>query len=424
VLKKRKRLTSRKKNKRKKRKSSENHPHRVDFSKTLTNLKSRFFLPRFLKEMKKLKIGGISGGNSLRLITDGDTCFGEFVRAIKSAKLSINFETYIFNSDDIGWMFAELLVKKAKAGVEVNFMYDAVGCVASSPAIFNYMRAGGVEVVKYHPFIPWRKFWNISFRDHRKILVVDGRIGYLGGINIGMEYAGERYGGGNWRDSHLRIEGPAVREIQFFFMENWFRHGGAIVDSGKHFLPLREKGRKLVMVLSSSSRKNIRPIKESYLSAIKYAQQSIFITNAYFIPDAKVYRSLIRAAKRGVEVIILLPGKSDVNVVRHASRYLYKKYLKSGIRVFEYSPTVLHAKTAVIDGIWSTVGSSNIDRRSFKKNLELNAIVLDQSFGGGMEEVFFRDLEVSVEYRLENWEKRSILNYALEWLCYRFRNLM
>lgn len=423
-MKKRKRLTSHKKNRRKKKRSAGIYQRSVDLTRTLANLKSRLFLPRFLREMKKLKIAGMSGGNSLRLITDGDTCFSEFVKAIRAAKFSINFETYIFNSDDIGWMLAGLLVKKAKAGVEVNFVYDAVGCATTSPAVFNVMREGGVEVVQYHPFIPWRKYWNISFRDHRKLLVVDGRVGFLGGINIGLEYAGERFGGGNWRDTHLRIEGPAVREMQFFFMENWFRHGGAIVDNQRHFLPVRGKGKKLVMVLSSSSRKNVRPIKESYHTAIKYARQSIYITNAYFIPDGKVYRSLIRAAKRGVQVILLLPGKTDIHVVKHASRYLYKKYLKSGIRVFEYLPSVLHAKTAVIDGIWSTVGSSNIDRRSFRKNLELNAVVLDQNFGERMEEEFFRDLEDSVEYRLENWAKRSLLNYALEWLCYRFRNLM
>jgi cardiolipin synthase len=176
-------------------------------------------------------------------------------------------------------------------------------------------------------------------------------------------------------------------------------------------------------MLCSSSRKKVKPIQESYVSAIRHARDFIYITNAYFIPDARIYRALAGAAGRGVDVRVLLPQKSDVPAVRHASRYLYKRYLKAGIRVFEYARTVLHAKTAVVDGVWSTVGSSNIDRRSFVSNLEVNAIVLDQGFGGGMRRIFLSDLKESVELRLEGWRKRSPLNYVLEWFWYRFRNM-
>lgn len=396
---------------------------RININKTFTRIKNRFFLPSFLKEMQSLKIGGISGGNRIKLLIDGDVCFAEFIKAIKSAKTSVNLETYIFKSDDVGWMMAELLVKKAAEGVRVNVIYDAVGCIGTSPALFNYMKKEGVELLEFHPVAPWKRYWNLSMRDHRKLLVVDGRIAFVGGINIGMEYAGKKFNGGRWRDTHLRIEGPAVRDIQVYFMEIWIRYGGNFEDYDRHFPLIKEAGRKLLMVLGSRSRKKIKPVQESYISAIKFAKESIYITNAYFIPDAKFYRAFVRAAKRGVDVRFLLPGKSDLPFVQRASRYLYKKYLKSGIRVYEYTPYVLHAKTAVIDGIWSTVGSSNIDRRSFSRNLEINAVVLDQKFGAQMEGVFFSDLRKSVELKLENWQKRSLFHFIGEWFFYRFRNL-
>ena len=222
----------------------------------------------------------------------------------------------------------------------------------------------------------------------------------------------------------MKLEGPAVRNIEFFFMENWHRQGGAMVNFNKHFPPVQEKGDRLVMTLSSMSRKGIKPIQLAYLTAIQHAHESIYITNAYFIPDRKIFRALVRAARRGVDVRLILPGKSDLRVVQYASRYLYKRYLKNNIRVFEYQENILHAKTAVIDGIWSTVGSSNLDRRSFKKNREINAIVLDDIFGEKMVKVFFDDERKSEELLLENWDKRSLLQFILEWLAYRFRNLL
>ena len=395
-----------------------------EISKRFKRLKNRFFLPQFLREMRKLKIGGLTGGNRVTVISDGDTCFSEFIAAIRTASESINLETYIFNSDEVGWEIARHLAEKARHGVEVNLIYDAIGCIQTSPEIFTFMREGGVEVLEYHPFLPWRKFWNVSLRDHRKILVIDGRIAFIGGINIGKEYSGKSYNGDNWRDTHLRIEGPAVRDVQFFFIENWYRYGGAIIENYRHFPVIEEVGKKLVMVLSSKSRKKIKPIKESYLSAIRFAKDSIFITNAYFIPDKKIYRSLIQAARRGVNVCVLLPGKSDIPIVKYASRFLYKKYLRGGIKIFEYAESILHAKTAVVDGIWSTVGSSNLDRRSFRKNLEINAIILDQQFGEEMERMFYRDLEKSSQLEPESWRRRSLYSYFIEWICYRFRNYL
>lgn len=393
-------------------------------AKGLRSIRNRLFLPWFLKKMKFLKIGGISGGNRVTLITEGDRFFSEIITAIKGARRSVNLETYIFSSDDLGWKIAQLLAKKAAGGVEVNVVYDAVGCMGTAPSLFNFLRDEGVEVIEYNPLAPWKKFRSINFRDHRKLLVVDGTTAFIGGMNIGREYAGRRFRGARWRDTHLKIAGPAVRDMQFCFMETWYRLGGAILDSGRHFPATKDNGDKLVMILNAKSRRNIRPIRESYLSAINYARDTINITNAYFIPDTTIYRALVRAAARGVDVRLLLPEKNDIPVVKYASRYLYKKFLKCGIRIFEYLPTVLHAKTAVIDGLWSTVGSTNLDHRSFSSNLEINAVILDQEFGERMDHVFSEDCKKSRELKLEHWERRSLLEFFLEWLCYRFRKLL
>lgn len=393
-------------------------------SRSFNKLRNRFLLPGFIREMKKMGIGGLSGGNRVKVITDGDDFFDSIISSIESAKRSINLETYIFSSDAVGWMVAEKLAEKAELGLEVNVIYDSFGSITASGLMFDMMRKAGVEIIEYHPFVPWRRYFNISFRDHRKILVIDGSVAFIGGINIGKEYAGERYEGGRWRDTHAMIEGPAVRDIQFFFMENWFRNGGAIMNSRLYFPDLPEMGDLLLMIICTRSRKKVRPVYESYISAIRNARHSIYITNAYFIPDGRIYRTLVRAAERGVDVKLLLPGKSDVPFVKYASRYLYKKYMKRGIRIFEYSDSILHAKTAVVDGVWSTIGSSNMDRRSFRRNLEMNAVILDQGFGDLMEEIFLKDIEKSGEITLPLFEKRSFIEFFFEWICYRFRNLL
>lgn len=390
----------------------------------IRKFKNRFFLPRFLKTIKKLGISGFSGGNKVTLITDGDIFFDEFFKAIDNAHLSINLETYILRSDEIGWKLAKKLSAKVKQGVEVNIIYDAIGCINTNSSIFEYMKNSGVELIEYHPVVPWRKFFNLYIRDHRKLVVIDGLIAFIGGMNIGMEYAGKKYHGQNWRDTHVKIEGPVVRDIQYFFLENWHRQGGALVDISKYFPAIKPLGDTIVMALSSHARRKIKPIYHTYLAAIRNAQKYIYITNAYFVPDNRIVKSLIRAAKNGVDVRILLPSVSDLPFVQHASRFLYKRFLKNNIKLYEYKKSILHAKTAVIDDIWSTVGSSNLDRRSFNANLEVNAIILDQKFSRKMKHQFLIDVKNSKEIKLEQYNRRSLLQYMKEWFCYRFRYLL
>ncbi|HEY1406886.1 MAG TPA: cardiolipin synthase [Spirochaetota bacterium] len=388
------------------------------------HLKKYLILPEFLREMKRLSIGGLSGGNNTRIIIDGDVCYDSFLADMKKAKKSINLETFVFRSDKIGWLITELLVEKAKAGVEVNVIYDAIGSIGASQMMFNYMKRNGVEVIEYHPFLPWRKYFNITLRDHRKILVIDGKIAYVGGINIGKEYAGIKYNGGNWRDTHLRIEGPAVKEIQFFFIENWYRQGGSIIQFDLHFPAISKKGNTLLMIISTRSRKKIQPIIETYYSAISTAKKSIYITNAYFVPDRKMHHAIVKAAHRGVDVRILVPGVTNIPIVKYASRYLYKYFLRHNVRIYEYQKSTLHAKTAVIDGVLSTIGSSNLDRQSLYTNLEVNATILDDRFGNRMNRIFMDDLRYSREINRDSFKRRHAKDFFLEWLSYRFRNIL
>lgn len=378
----------------------------------------RRILSRYLRDMKREGIGGLSGGNSVELITDGDSCYREFFASIDSAESTINLETYIFRSDKVGWAIADKLASAAKRGVEVNFLYDAVGCLTTDRKIFTYLRTHGVEVVEYRPLVPWRLFWNITLRDHRKILVIDGRRAFIGGLNISREYAGAAFDGMNWRDTHIKVTGPAVRDIQFFFIENWFRNGGKIVDYANYFPEVPKSGRELLMVLCTKSRRKVRPIHVSYLSAINNARESILISNAYFLPDMRIIRSLINAVQRGVSVKIMLPKIYAVPVIDQAARYLYPLYLRNNIEIYEYTRSVLHAKTAVIDGIWSTIGSSNLDRLSFRVNLEINAVILGDTFGAKMVSLFEQDLK--------NCERvtRATGNRIQGWLAYRFRNIL
>ncbi len=396
----------------------------ISYDYIIKKIKNRFFLPHFLRSIKKIGISGFYGGNKVILITDGDVFFDELFKAIDRARLSISLETYIFNSDDIGWKLAKKLAAKAKKGIEVNVIYDAIGCINTSALLFEYMNKMGVELIEYHPIVPWRKYFNLYLRDHRKLMVVDGQTAFIGGMNIGNEYAGKKYHGQNWHDTHIKIEGPVVKDIEYFFLENWHRQGGAIVDISKHFPVIKPVGDTIAMALSSHSRRRIKPIYQTHLAAIANARNYIYITNAYFIPDKRIVRCLLRAAKKGVDVRILLPAISDIPCVQHASRYLYKRFLKNNVRIYEYKHAVLHAKTAVIDDIWATVGSSNLDSRSFKANLEVNAIILDQSFGKKMKRQFLKDIKISNEIYLEHFKQHPFIQYLKDWFCYRFRYLL
>jgi cardiolipin synthase len=366
-------------------------------------------------------------GNKVTLLFDGPQTMAEMLKAIGAAKNNINLETYIFDQDELGLKFADLLIEKQKAGVSVNIIYDSVGTLNVPQQFFERMRAAGIGLVAFNPVNPARlrgDAWIINNRDHRKVLIVDGKVAFTGGINISDTYSksslfrskskrrDESQVG--WRDTHVKVEGPAVAAFQWTFIRTWVGQDAADLPDAEFFPPLAAEGDKLVRVIASEPGGGFEIFK-AYILAIQEAKQSIHITSAYFVPDKQTVDALTAAAKRSVDVKIVLPGISDSGLVFHAGHALYDQLLTSGIRIYHLQVAVLHAKTAVIDGAWSTVGSTNIDMRSFLHNSELNVVVLGESFGREMENAFQEDLRGSLEITREKWNQRPIADRIKEW---------
>ena len=356
-------------------------------------------------------------GNKVTLLFDGPATMKEMMAAARGATTSINLETYIFDQDPIGQEFADLLIEKQQQGVTVNVMVDAVGTLTVPQAFFDRMRAGGVHLLAFNPVNPTARKgkWELNNRDHRKLMVVDGKVAFTGGINISSTYANSSLFRSKqppsdaskigWRDTHVKIEGPAVASLQWSFVHNWVRQEAGDLPEVDYFPPLYAAGDKLVRVLASDPDANFE-IYKSLLLAINESKKSIHLTAAYFVPDQQTVDALAAAARRGVDVKLVLPGKSDHGLVFHAGRNFYEPLLAAGVKVYELQIAILHAKTAVIDGAWSTIGSANIDRRSFIHNYELNVVVVDPAFGADMESAFQEDLRSSKEITLQDWRSR------------------
>ncbi len=357
------------------------------------------------------------GGNEATLLTDGVTAFPEMLAAIEEASEEILLETYIFEPDNTGKAFQEKLLGRLRAGVRVLIIYDSFGS-SRARDLLGELGSAGAELMEFNPLDRWRGIRGWHKRDHRKILVVDRRVGFTGGMNIGDEYYSDRSRRG-WRDTQVKIEGPAAAELGRVFWENWERRTPPRRSSKALRTP--PAGKKKVLIIRGRARADRRAIRAVYLVAIRHAQRRIFITNAYFIPDGRIRRALERAVGRGVDVRVLLGAKSDVAPAHFASRALFGRMLRKGIRIYEYLPRVLHAKTAVVDAYWSTIGTSNLDNRSFLHNLEVNAVVADTRFGERMEEVFWNDLAQSREVSPALLKKRPRYKRLLDRFFYLFR---
>lgn len=370
-------------------------------------------------------------GNKVSLLNDGPQTIAAMIAAIKTARDSINLETYIFDQGMLGEEFSDLLIQKQRAGVRVNIIYDSVGCLTTPPEFFQKLRDAGISLIEFNPVNPFKRFgrdWRLNNRDHRKILVVDGKIAFTGGINISDDYSsGSLFRSKSkrtsshlgWRDTHVRIEGPAVASFQWLFLQTWVDQKGVELRHANYFPALQPAGNQIVRVIGSEPGGNYETYK-AYVLAMQQAKVSIHVTNAYFVPDKQLLRALTDAARRGVEVKIIFPGVSDASFVRFATQSFYEQLLASGVHVYELQASVLHAKTAVIDGYWSTVGSTNLDMRSFLHNREVNMITLDAPFGAIMESAFNEDLKNSIEITTEKWEQRPFSHRLREWLARRF----
>jgi cardiolipin synthase len=371
-----------------------------------------------------------TSGNRIELLRDGIAAFPAMLQAIRNAREQVLLEMYWFDSDQIGREFAKALVEAAERGLEVCVLYDAVGSIGSDPAMFAELRAAGATVLEFNPIAPWRRRFRLgrlTRRDHRKLLLVDAELGFTGGLNIADVWRSmDETGGGGWRDDMVCVEGPAVRELAQVMLEGWRIAGGRsfrrLLD--RPSIP-RLPGTQNIAVLGQSALRGGRQISRAYLSQIYHAERRAYIRNAYFVPDRRVRRALKLAAERGVDVRVLMPGTSDVEVVRHASRATWATLLRSGVRLYEWRDGgILHAKSAVIDGVWSTVGTYNLDYLSLRTNLEVNVSVSDETFGAAMEQSFLQDLESSSEVDRRAFRFRPLGERLLELIAYRFRKIL
>lgn len=364
------------------------------------------------------------GAHRLAILRDGVQTFAAMLSAIRGAQRSICLETYILRDDRTGARFGEALIERARAGVEVNVLYDAWGSSVSVEYLV-WLAQGGVRTMAFHPveLSPTlaKTVAKLTLRNHRKLLIVDGHIAFTGGLNISDDYASEDEGGAAWRDTHLRIEGPIVTELLGFFLTTWKAAGGAPVDPSR-YTRVRQVNDPLVRVAASHLRRGRRTVRHAYGEAIREARSHIYITNAYFLPTLRLVQALRHAAQRGVDVRVMVAGTTDVTAVLLASRSIYGLLLRSGVRLFEWEGRVLHAKTATADGRWSTIGSSNLDRQSLRFNLEVNVIVEDPAFAGAMEAMFFQDIGSCREITLDTWQRRSIWERGASWAAYLARD--
>jgi len=384
---------------------------------------------RFLRLEQELLGHPLTHGNRVKLLVDTPATLKAMFQAMQNARDHIHIESYLFSDDSVGWRLSNLLLKKRSDGLEVRIIYDGVGSRGSSQEFFERLRRGGIEVIEFHPFdLPGvLNLPRLNLRNHRKLLIVDGKVAFTGGINIADGYARGSFAkvrGKNGklrnRDTQLRIEGPAAAEFQMAFLRVWNEKaaesglGLLRYERGRYFPFPEEKGHELVRAVPVIAGGEGYEMYMAYMAAIKNARSRIWITQAYFVPSEELLEALRRAALRGVDVRLVLPGVSDHSLVQACSRSHYEFLLESGIRVYERLDAMLHAKTAVIDGVWSTVGSSNMDFRSFLYNHEANAIVVGRRFGARMEKVFLRDISRSRKIVLEQWRKRPVGSRIME----------
>jgi len=388
------------------------------------------FLDRHLAVEEAVSKAPLVAGNDVSLLTDGPSTYKAMLAAISGARHYIHMETYIFDADDVGNMFADALIAKRAQGVSVALMVDAIGTMTTSDAVFAKMRDAGIDVLVFNPINPIRNpfGWSPNERSHRKLLVVDGQVGFVGGINVSGVYASSSFGSSRsdkreqqssskapWRDTHIRIAGPAVVEIERVFQEGWrSQKGPPIVERGL-ITSVSKRGEDVVRILSNEPGANDNfEVYLTLMSAFQSAEKSIFITMAYFVPDPAFLDALKQAAQRGVEVVLVLPGFSDSGLVLQAGRSHYGELLDAGVKIYERNDALLHAKTAVVDGVWATVGSSNMDWRSFTLNHEINAVVLGDRFAGQMENLFRIDRVAARAVDREQWELRGIKTRFIE----------
>jgi cardiolipin synthase len=362
--------------------------------------------PQFMQAMGVLLGPPVLGGNAYRVLINGDRIFPAMLAAIRGARETVNFETYIYWSESIGRQFADALAERARAGVKVNVLIDWVGSAKIDPAFIEEMKAAGVEVLRYHP-PHWSQLGRLNNRTHRKLLVVDGRIGFTGGVGIAAEWTGDAQDPEHWRDTHFQVEGPVVAQMQAVFMDNWIKSTGTVLHGADYFPKLAFAGDGRAQVFSSSPSGGSESMELMYLLSITAARRTIRLSSAYFVPNELALRAMEAALKRGVRLQIITPGEhTDTETVRSASRATWGRLLAAGAEIREYGPTMYHCKVMIVDEFLVSTGSTNFDNRSFRLNDEANLNIYDAAFAREQVAVFEADLARSRRITLEQWQRR------------------
>ena len=363
--------------------------------------------PQFQREMSVLLGPAILPGNRVIDLENGEQIFPAMLEAIHSAKKTVTFETYIYWSGEIGKKFADAFMERAHAGVKVNVTIDWAGSSSMDADLLKQMKDAGVHVERYRP-LHWYNLGRLNNRTHRKLLVVDGRIGFTGGVGIGDPWQGHAQDPDHWRDIHFRIEGPVVAQIQSVFNDNWIKTSGEVLNGAEYFPPLQPVGSMDAQMFLSSPAGGAESMHLMYLVMLAAAEHSIDLAAAYFIPDDLITKALVAARHRGVKVRILMPGENtDSDAARVASKATWGPLLMSGVEMYEYEPTMFHNKMLIIDHQAVSVGSTNFDLRSFQLNDEASLNVYDAGFAAHMTEVFDQDMKTTERYTYDKWKNRS-----------------
>ena len=370
--------------------------------------------PAFLRSMGSLLGPPLTVGNDVRELVNGERIFPAMLEAIRSAERTITFETFIYWSGGVGRRFAEAMAERARAGVKVHVLLDWVGANKLDDEALNLMSEAGAEVEKYHP-LRWYNLGRLNNRTHRKLLIVDGRVGFTGGVGIADKWDGDARNPDEWRDSHYRVEGPVVAQMQAAFLDNWMKSRGVVLHGDDYFPPTTKRGDSPAQMFKSSSTEGSESVRLMYLLTIASAKESIFIANSYFVPDDLSVETIVAAAKRGVRVEIIVPGtKIDTEVTRKASRSRWGKLLEAGVAIHEFQPTMLHCKTVIVDELFVSVGSTNFDSRSFRLNDEANLNIYDHAFAARQIAIFEADKRRSRKITLEEWQHRPLREKIME----------
>ena len=370
--------------------------------------------PQFRREMGVLMGPAIISGNTIKDLNNGDEIFPAMLEAIRGAKKTISFETYIWWEGQIGKDFAAALSQRAQSGVRVHVTIDWAGSYNMDESLLKQMQAAGVNVQRYRP-LHWYNLARMNNRTHRKLLVVDGRIGFTGGVGIGDPWQGNAQDKDHWRDIHFRVEGPVVAQFQAAFNDNWIKTTGEVLNGADNFPQLEKVGDIDAHMFTSSPSGGSESMHLMYLMSIAAADKTIDLEAAYFIPDELITQAFLAARKRGVQIRVLVPGKNtDSDAARHASKADWGPMLQAGIEIYEYEPTMFHNKMLIVDKLMVSVGSTNFDLRSFQLNDEASLNAYDPAFAARMTEVFEQDLKPTERYTYETWKNRPLKDKLYE----------